>query len=316
MRHPRLLLNHHPQCRQQFAYKYFPHWLNSRYAVHHPLQPGPEFLGKSGKGEFHDWMAEVDWSVGQIMATVRELGLDKNTMVIFTSDNGSVCKEGGSNAPLRGAKFTTWEGGVRVPAIFWWPEKILPGVTTDAVLSELDILPTVVKLAGGSAPADRKIDGFDIWPLLSGKTNQSPREALYFWLWGTLQGVRSGSWKLVIADQKQGVSNEEGNQEGGGDSSEGDKKKKKTKGEGKSDLVEASIEKPRLYNLDLDPGEKSDVADQHPEVISKMMEYVKIMEGDLGVEKSSKKGPAAPGIRRYEPLSTSKVLSGVGDDYK
>lgn len=173
---------------------YLPHT-----AVHFPFYPGKEFQGKSGQGNYCDWIQEVDWSVGQILDTVRKLGLAEQTLVIFTSDNG-----GGPgvsiNAPLRGFKNSSWEGGVRVPTIAWWPGKIPAGTATDAVVGLFDILPTFVKLAGGTLPTDRKIDGSDIWPILSGQPNAaSPHEVFFFYRGLKLEAVRSGPWKLHLA---------------------------------------------------------------------------------------------------------------------
>lgn len=167
-------------------------------AVHFPFYPGREFRGKSGHGNYGDWVLEVDWSVGQILDTVRELGLEGQTLVIFTSDNG-----GGpgvsSNAPLRGFKNSTWEGGVRVPFIAWWPRKIPAGTATDALAGMFDLLPTFVRLAGGRLPTDRKLDGRDIWPLLSGQTAaRSPHEVFFFYRGLKLEAVRHGPWKLHL----------------------------------------------------------------------------------------------------------------------
>ena len=174
---------------------YLPHT-----AVHVPLHPGREFDGKSGNGRFSDWVEEVDWSVGQILQTLRDLQLDKNTLVLFTSDNGPWLiqgKAGGVATPLRGGKGSCWEGGMREPTLAWWPGRIATKSTCDAVMSEIDILPTLVTLAGGTAPTDRKIDGLDVWPLLSGQTRESPHEALYYFSGNHLEAVRSGPWKLI-----------------------------------------------------------------------------------------------------------------------
>ena len=172
---------------------YLPH-----SAVHFPIYPGEAFQGKSNNGIYGDWVEEVDWSVGQVLDTVRELGLSENTLVIFTSDNGGTQR--GVNAPLRGYKGSTWEGGMREPTIAWWPGKIPAGTETDAVTSMMDILPTFVKLAGGSLPADRKLDGGDIWPILAGEPGaKSPHDVFYYYRGLNLQAVRSGPWKLHLA---------------------------------------------------------------------------------------------------------------------
>jgi arylsulfatase A len=173
---------------------YLPHT-----AVHFPFYPGKEFQGKSRNGNYGDWVEEVDWSVGQILNTLRELKLDSNTLVVFMSDNG-----GGAgvslNTPLRGFKNSTWEGGVRVPFIAWWPGHIPAGSATDEIASMFDLLPTFVKLAGGALPADRKLDGCDIWPLFAGLANaKSPHETFLYYRGLKLEAIRSGRWKLHLA---------------------------------------------------------------------------------------------------------------------
>ena len=174
---------------------YLPH-----SAVHFPLYPGKAFHGKSAHGLFGDWVEEVDWSVGQVLDTVRQLELDEKTLVIFTSDNGGQPSHGANNAPLRGGKGSTLEGGMREPAIAWWPKSIPAGTETAAVTSMMDILPTFAKLAGGTAPTDRKIDGGDIWPILAGDpAAKTPHETFYYYRGLNLQAVRSGAWKLHLA---------------------------------------------------------------------------------------------------------------------
>lgn len=181
--------------RDEPFFLYLPH-----SAVHFPLYPGKRFHGKSKHGLFGDWVEEVDWSVGQVLDTVRQLGLAENTMVIFTSDNGGQPRHGAINDPLRGGKGSTFEGGMRVPTIAWWPTKIPAGTASDEVVSTMDILPTLTTLAGGKVPTDRKIDGHDIWPILSGRNGaKSQYEAFYFFRGFNLQCVRSGDWKLHLA---------------------------------------------------------------------------------------------------------------------
>ena len=167
-------------------------------AVHFPIYPGKAFQGKSNNGIYGDWVEEVDWSVGQVLDKVRDLGLDKNTLVIFTSDNGGTRRA--VNAPLRGFKGSTWEGGMRVPTIAWWPGKIPPGTQTDAVTGMMDVLPTFVRLAGGTLPADRKLEGADVWPLLSGEPGaKSPHDVFHYYRGLRLAAIRSGPWKLHLA---------------------------------------------------------------------------------------------------------------------
>lgn len=175
---------------------YLPHT-----AVHFPLYPGKDFQGKSKHGLFGDWVEELDASVGRVLAALKENGFDKNTLVIFTSDNGGQPRHGAMNTPLRGGKGSTFEGGMRVPTIAWWPGKIPAGTETDAVVGMFDILPTFVALAGGKLPEDRKIDGANIWPILAGEKNaKSPHDTFYYYRGLKMQAVRTGDWKLFLGN--------------------------------------------------------------------------------------------------------------------
>ena len=171
---------------------YLPHT-----AVHFPIYPGKDFQGKSNNGIYGDWVEEVDWSVGQVLDTVRRLKLAEKTLVLFTSDNGGTARA--VNAPLRGFKGSTWEGGMREPTIAWWPGRIPAGTATDEIAAMLDVLPTLVRLAGAKLP-NRKLDGADIWPLLSGQAGaRSPHSVFYYYRGLKLEAVRSGPWKLHLA---------------------------------------------------------------------------------------------------------------------
>ena len=123
-------------------------------AVHFPLYPGERFRGKSANGLYGDWVEEMDWSVGEVLDALRTQGLAEKTLVIFTSDNGGTPRA--VNRPLRGNKGSTWEGGMRVPTIAWWPGKIPAGTSSDAICGMFDILPTFAALAGAAVPGDRK----------------------------------------------------------------------------------------------------------------------------------------------------------------
>jgi arylsulfatase A-like enzyme len=254
---------------------YLPHT-----AVHVPLHPGKAFQGKSNNGRYGDWVEEVDWSTGRVLDTLHDLNLDANTFVLFTSDNGpwrSQGKNGGVAGPLRGGKSSTWEGGMREPTIARWPGKIAAGTVNDAVMSEMDILPTLVKLAGGTVPIERPIDGKEIWPLLSGKSKQSPHEALFYFSSNRLEAVRSGPWKLAIARQiEHGVDKEPAHPN--------------------------APFTPILFNLDNDIGETTDVAAQHPEIVKRLQGYVQQMDADLGI-KGRGPGVRPPGrVKHPQPL--------------
>jgi arylsulfatase A len=170
---------------------YLPH-----SAVHFPLYPGDAFRGKSPHGLYSDWVEEVDWSVGRVLDTLRELGLAEKTLVLFTSDNGGTPRA--VNKPLRGHKASTLEGGMRVPAIAWWPGKIPGGTESDAVCGMMDVLPTLAALAGAPLPGDRKIDGMDLGPLLRGENGAKGHDVFYYFRGLKLEAVRQGALKLHL----------------------------------------------------------------------------------------------------------------------
>ena len=145
---------------------------------------------------------ELDWSVGQLLAKLRESGLDEKTFVFFTSDNGATF--GGDNGGLRAMKASNFDGGVRVPAIARWPGRIPPGQVSEEVLASIDIFPTIVRAAGGDLPADRVIDGADIMPLLEGRVRESPHEGIFAMGGIELKLVRSGRWKLHVRAPQPG----------------------------------------------------------------------------------------------------------------
>jgi arylsulfatase A-like enzyme len=243
-------------------YLYFAH-----NAVHTPIYPGAAFAGKSQNGRFGDWVEEVDWSVGQVLDALRSQGLDKDTLVVFTSDNGPWLikgADGGSAGPLRGGKGSTWEGGVRVPTLAWWPGHVPAGSVNDAVAATIDLLPTFVSLAGGTVPATPVIDGRDITPILFGQSKESAREAHYYFASYDLQAVRQGRWKLALSPQSDGL--------------------------GKN----AAKTSPglRLYDLDAEIGELTDVAAQHPEVVAKLKVLADKMAAEIGGKTPTARRPA------------------------
>ncbi|QDU93522.1 sulfatase family protein [Lignipirellula cremea] len=173
---------------------YFPHT-----AVHFPLYPSAKFVNQSkGGGLLGDWTQEVDGSVGRVLDTLRELKLEENTLVIFTSDNGGSLRNGSNNTPLRGTKGDTFEGGIRVPTIVWWPGRIPAGTETAGIATTMDVLPTCTALAGGKLPS-RKIDGVDLGAWLTGKEGAaSPRDTFLYYRGLDLRCVRQGPWKLIL----------------------------------------------------------------------------------------------------------------------
>ncbi len=168
-------------------------------AVHFPRYPAADFRGKSPHGLLGDWVQEVDWSVGQILDALRALKLDRNTLVLFVSDNGGPLNQGASNVPLRGGKGSTLEGGIRVPGLAWWPGTIPAGSSTDAITAMVDVLPTFAALARAPLVASRKIDGVDIFSVLTGAPATPPRDTFLYHRGLLLEAVRHGPWKLHLA---------------------------------------------------------------------------------------------------------------------
>jgi len=170
-------------------------------AVHFPLYPGKAFQGKSKNGLYGDWVEEMDWSVGRVLSAVRDLKIAERTLVLFVSDNGGTPRA--VNAPLRGHKASTLEGGMRVPAIVWWPGTIPAGTATGEVTGMIDVLPTVVKLAGGAVPSEPALDGRDAWPVYSGSSGgKSAHEFFPYFQGNALSAIRSGPWKLELKSGK------------------------------------------------------------------------------------------------------------------
>jgi arylsulfatase A len=263
-------------------------------AVHTPIKPGPAFQGKSANGRFGDWVEQVDWSVGRVLDTLQEQGLAGNTLVLFTSDNGPWLIKGsdsGTAGPLRGGKGSTWEGGVRVPTVAWWPGRIAARTTCDTVAGTIDVLPTLVHLAGGTQPNDRVIDGRDMSPLLLGQSSDAPREAHYYFLGYALQAVRQGPWKLAVAPQRETM--------------------------GRGIAPDAAGSSPRLYNLDADIGERTDVAAQHPDIVAHLRVLAASMEAEIGGETPTGRRPAGTVAKptmlypAESPKRKSKKSSGV-----
>jgi arylsulfatase A len=214
---------------------------------HVPLFRSPEFENRSLRGIYGDVVEEIDWSMGMILEKLRATGLDKNTLVIFTSDNGPwlLFKEfGGSAGLLRGGKGSTFEGGLREPAIFYWPGKLKSGVVSD-MGSTLDILPTLCHLAGSSLPQDRIYDGDDLSPVLFGQA-KSKRDIFYYYRDTEVFAIRKGSFKAHFKTQ-----------------------------DGYGSPMVVAHDPPLLYNLDVDPSEQYDVAASHPEVIEEMKKLLK-----------------------------------------
>jgi len=253
---------------------------------HIPLGVSDRFRGKSAQGLYGDVVEELDWSVGEVLRELQRSGLDRDTLVMFTSDNGPWYQ--GSPGRLRGRKTTTYEGGVREPFIARWPNKIPAGKTSDAVTSMLDIFPTVTKLIGGTLPP-KPLDGIDIWPLLTCQKNSLDREALlYFDNWD-LQCARWKEWKLHVARHNSSTYSA-------------------APAGGRHNFV---IPRPELYNLTLDPEESYDVAPSHPEVVAEIQGRIQRLLADFpepvqqayAESKARKVDPATPTGARPRSLA-------------
>jgi len=214
----------------------------------------PEFSGRSRNGAWGDSVEELDWSTGELLRTLKELKLEENTLIVWTSDNGAPKRNPvqGSNLPLGGWGYTTAEGGMRVPCLVRWPGRIKAGQTTDKLMTMMDWVPTLAKLSGGKLARDKKIDGQDIWPLLKDpQGGRSPHEAFYYYQGEELQAVRDGRWKLYLKGSQV----------------------ERTK-QVRTENV--------LYEIGIDPGEKNNVAAEHPEVVQRLERAAEGAREDLG----------------------------------
>jgi arylsulfatase A-like enzyme len=244
---------------------------------HIRLEASEQFKDKSKTGIYGDVIEELDWNVGRIFETLKEEGLDDSTYVFYMSDNGpwylgrspahlnrtigpDAEAHGGSALPLRGAKTSTWEGGLRVPCIMWAPGKIPAGSVCSEIASTMDMLPTIAKLAGGQIPQDRVIDGHNISKLIHGvKGTTSPTDAFFYYQRTQLQAVRSGPWKLHLprtTDEKWAHYS-------------------------KSEDV-FDVQSPMLFNLKTDIGETNDVSAQYADVVAKLLQLSEHARTDIG----------------------------------
>ena len=211
-----------------------PHW---------PWFASERFDGLSMKGPYGDTVEEIDWSVGRILETLKTHGLDDNTLVVFTSDNGGSGRSGGgNNGSLRGFKGSTYEGGMREPFVARWPAKIPGGGVRSGIACTMDLFATLVELAGAAAPSDRSFDGVNIEALLTGE-KPSPRDELYYWShnWESepqLRAVREGRWKLHFADLYE--------------------------------WPQKTFQPIELYDLHADPSERFEVSDAHGDIVRRL----------------------------------------------
>ncbi len=256
--------------REQPFFLYVPHSM-----VHVPLHVSDKFRGKSGVGLFGDVMMEVDWSVGRIVDAIRKNGLEKDTLLLFTSDNGPWLSYGdhaGSAGALREGKGTMFEGGCREPTIFWGPGRVPAGTVCREPAMTIDLLPTVAHLLGATLP-EHPIDGKNIWPLIAGESGaRSPHEAYYFYYGRELQALRSGKWKLHCRHPYRTLGGRKGGTGG-------------TPAAYETATIEES-----LFDLEKDPGETTDVKEANPEVVGRLRGLADRIREDLGDSAVKKTG--------------------------
>jgi len=258
---------------------YVPHTM-----PHVPLHVSDKFKGKSAAGLYGDVIMEIDWSVGHILGALKKHRLDKNTLVIFTSDNGpwlSYGNHAGSAFPLREGKGTCWDGGVRVPFIARWPGKIPKASVCSEPAMTIDLLPTIAKLVAAELP-QHKIDGLDIWPLLSGHPKaRNPHEAYFFYYENNqLQSVLSGPWKLQLPHSYRTLAGQPGGRDGT-----------------PAPYQQRKLEEAELYDLNSDISEANNVAGQHPDTVKHLEALAEQAREDLGdsLTKRIGKGVRGPG---------------------
>ena len=236
--------------------------------VHLPIYAPEHFLRESKNGRYGAGVACIDWAAGVILHELEVLGLAKNTLVIFTSDNGSRNRgEGGSNKPLRGTKGTTWEGGQRVPCIMRWPQVIPAGTVCRELATAMDFFPTLAQVGGAQIPTDRIIDGRSLLPMMeSPYTAESPHDAFFYYLMDELEAVRNRKWKLHVAKRHQEVR--------------------------------------ELYNLEEDPGETENLYDLHPEVVRELSAKLAACRRDIGDSVTNVRGANVRQIGRVDNPDT------------
>ncbi len=240
---------------------------------HIPVGASEDFKGRSAYGPYGDTIEEIDWSCGEIVKKLKELDLDENTLIVFTSDNGPWVEttrgmkpgagrfiprdHSGDASPLRGWKMSAWDGGCRVPCVMRWPAGIPAGGESDQLLSAMDLLPTFAKLAGAKPPK-AELDGSDAADFLTGKAKESPREDYFYYTGCLLTGVRAGDWKLVLPRRENPA------------------------GTGWWGRMIEAVEETQLFDLTKDPGESQNVAVAHPEVVKRLMARIERARAELG----------------------------------
>lgn len=253
---------------------------------HVPLYVSEKYDGKTEQGAYGDVISEIDWSVGQVLAKLKEHRIDDNTLVIFTTDNGpwlSYGNHAGSAGPLREGKGTAWEGGVRVPCIVRWPGKVPAGRVSDELASTVDILPTLSAITGASLP-ERKLDGIDQSAFLLGKAEESAREEFWYFYGKTLCAVRQGDWKLVFPHRYRSLVADPGN-------------------EGLPAGYAQRNTELALYNLKTDIGETTDVKAKHPEIVEQLQKLGDQARSELGDSQKKVQGTQVRPAAKVKPVA-------------
>jgi len=244
---------------------------------HVPLYVSDRFKGRSRQGLYGDVIMEIDWSVGQVLDALKETGVERDTLVIFTSDNGpwlSYGNHAGSARPLREGKGTSWEGGTRVPFIARWPGRIPAGRVCREMAMTIDLFPTIARLIGASLPP-KKIDGLDIWPLLAAEPGARNPHAAYFFYYAQneLQAVRTREWKLVLPHTYRTLADGRGGTNGI-----------------PSKYRNVKLTAPELYEIRRDPEERRNVAAKHPDIVRQLEALAEQCREDLGDSLTGRKG--------------------------
>lgn len=266
---------------------------------HVPLYVSDKFKGKSNRGLYGDVIMEIDWSVGEVMKALRKYGIDENTLVIFTSDNGpwlSYGEHAGRALPLREGKHTTWDGGHRVPCIVSWPAAVAKNMECHQAAMNIDFLPTIAQISGAQLP-EKPIDGKTMMPLLTNPEDAvSQHEVLYFYYEKHLQAVRSGKWKLHLPHPYSSLNGRPGGTDG------------------MPVAYETLKTDWALYDLDKDLSESVNLYGQHPEVEALLKGFARKAADELGDEKTKGYGQRKPGYAPgyvYEPQKVSNLAVGA-----
>ena len=247
---------------------------------HVPLFVSDKFAGKSGAGLYGDVIQEIDWSVGQVLDALKRNGVDDNTWLTFTSDNGpwlSYGEHGGSAGPLREGKGTSWDGGIRVPCLMRWPGEIPAGTIDDTFLMTIDLLPTIAARVGAKLP-DHKIDGLDVWPILSGQPGaKNPHTGYAVWYANNeLQAVTDGRWKLLLPHTYRSLG-----------------KQPKATGGIPVKYHPVKLTRAELYDIHGDLGESHEASAEQPDIVAKLNAFADEMRRELGDTLTNTKATAA-----------------------